>query len=133
MVAQVFLKHYHVEKLDVLCSEASKGIVVCQSVWRGALARKQLLQLRQAAAVYQQQAAQLSDSVKHHGDLLMSELLQCNGEDRLKKEGEPRMMSNLAKMTAQATAIKVERRPKKTVTPEFRKEFFELQAVEAAV
>ena len=39
LILQVFLKYWHVEKLNIMMTEASKQIISCQKFWRGAAAR----------------------------------------------------------------------------------------------
>lgn len=78
---KLFLRHYHVERLDALYREASHQIAVCQTLWRGALARKKLQQLREAARQYQLQAEQLSTSLLLNQQQFSTQLEQIVMQD----------------------------------------------------
>ena len=60
---QVFLKYWHMEKLNGLVKQVHHRVIQCQSFWRSALARRQLQQLKAAARLLVERINSLSDIV----------------------------------------------------------------------
>ena len=52
---QVFLKYYHMEKLNALAARVRHQVTGCQAHWRAALARRELRRLEAAARLMAEQ------------------------------------------------------------------------------
>ena len=118
------MKHYHVERLDALYREASGPIVVCQQMWKCALARKKLKDLREAAKIYKLQAEKLSLSCQNNAQKFLSELTnEANKKSNNTNNGPPKQMSKLAEMSLanEENKKKVEKRKlRRTMSPTLR-------------